>query len=97
MSTFDGALSYFSFSVSFSLSPSLLTELPASSSVISELHGSPKESLGMPGVWIAAASQNAFDTGAGISVLLTYATFMSRASGIVRYSFLIPITNNLVR
>ncbi|THD25303.1 Sodium-and chloride-dependent GABA transporter ine [Fasciola hepatica] len=54
------------------------------------------QSLAMPGVWIAAASQNAFDTGAGISVLLTYATFMSRSSGIVRYSFLIPITNNLV-
>ncbi|VDP74589.1 unnamed protein product [Echinostoma caproni] len=53
-------------------------------------------SLGIPGVWIAAASQNAFDTGAGMSVLLTYATFMSRSSGIVRYSLLIPITNNLV-
>ncbi|OON22216.1 hypothetical protein X801_01882, partial [Opisthorchis viverrini] len=44
------------------------------------------ESFAEPGLWIAAASQNAFDTGAGLSVLFTYATYMSRSAGITKYS-----------
>ncbi|VDP34889.1 unnamed protein product [Schistosoma mattheei] len=47
-------------------------------------------------MWIAAAGQNAFDTNAGMAVLATYSTFMSRDSRIVSYSFLIPIVNNVV-
>ncbi|KAH8853662.1 putative sodium-dependent transporter [Schistosoma japonicum] len=49
-----------------------------------------------PSMWIAAAGQNAFDTNAGMAVLATYSTFMSRDSRIISYSFLIPIVNNLV-
>ncbi|CAH8475282.1 unnamed protein product [Schistosoma bovis] len=49
-----------------------------------------------PSMWIAAAGQNAFDTNAGMAVLATYSTFMSRDSRIVSYSFLIPIVNNVV-
>ncbi|KER23160.1 hypothetical protein T265_08892 [Opisthorchis viverrini] len=55
------------------------------------------ESFADPGLWIAAASQNAFDTGAGLSVLFTYATYMSRSAGITKYSVFIPMMNNLVR
>ncbi|CAH8444570.1 unnamed protein product [Schistosoma turkestanicum] len=49
-----------------------------------------------PSMWIAAAGQNAFDTNAGMAVLATYSTFMSRESRIVSYSLLIPIVNNVV-
>ncbi|CAH8566800.1 unnamed protein product [Dicrocoelium dendriticum] len=54
------------------------------------------DSLAQPNLWIAAAGQNAFDTGAGLSNLLCYATYMPRSAGIVRYSFIIPALNNLV-
>ncbi|TGZ70046.1 hypothetical protein CRM22_003410 [Opisthorchis felineus] len=54
------------------------------------------ESFAEPGLWIAAASQNAFDTGAGLSVLFTYATYMSRSASITKYSVFIPMMNNLV-
>ncbi|KAF5399170.1 Sodium-and chloride-dependent GABA transporter ine [Paragonimus heterotremus] len=53
-------------------------------------------SFAQPDLWIAAAGQNAFDTGAGMSVLLVYATYMDRSVGIVRYSVLIPVINNIV-
>ncbi|CAH8475202.1 unnamed protein product [Schistosoma bovis] len=54
-------------------------------------------SLKDPEMWIAAASQNAFDTGAGIGALATFAAFMSRQRGAVRYGTIIPMLNNLVR
>ncbi|CAL8102018.1 unnamed protein product [Calicophoron daubneyi] len=54
------------------------------------------ESLAMPGLWIAAAGQNAFDTGAGMSVLMTYAAFTGRSASITKYSIFIPLVNNLV-
>ncbi|KAG5449897.1 putative sodium-dependent transporter [Clonorchis sinensis] len=54
------------------------------------------ESFAEPGLWIAAASQNAFDTGAGLSVLFTYATYMGRSASITKYSVFIPMMNNLV-
>ncbi|TGZ70038.1 hypothetical protein CRM22_003410 [Opisthorchis felineus] len=54
------------------------------------------ESFTQPSLWIAAASQNAFDTGAGLSVLLTYATYMGRSASITKYSLFIPMMNNLV-
>ncbi|KAF5395903.1 hypothetical protein PHET_11332, partial [Paragonimus heterotremus] len=53
-------------------------------------------SFAQPGLWIAAAAQNAFDTGAGMSMLLVYATYMDRSAGVVRYSMLISAMNNLV-
>ncbi|CAH8447561.1 unnamed protein product [Heterobilharzia americana] len=53
-------------------------------------------SITSPSLWIAAAGQNAFDTGSGMAIMATYSTFMSRDSRIVSYSFLIPIINNLV-
>ncbi|KAF8566072.1 hypothetical protein P879_07884 [Paragonimus westermani] len=55
------------------------------------------ESLANPGLWIAAAGQNAFDTSCGMASLMTYATFMGRSASIVRYSVTIPLINNLVR
>ncbi|KAA3680851.1 uncharacterized protein DEA37_0009750 [Paragonimus westermani] len=53
-------------------------------------------SFAQPSLWIAAAGQNAFDTGAGMSLLLVYATYMDRSVGIVRYSVFIPVINNIV-
>ncbi|KAF8566332.1 hypothetical protein P879_07788, partial [Paragonimus westermani] len=54
------------------------------------------ESFANPGLWIAAAGQNAFDTSCGMASLMTYATFMGRSASIVRYSVTIPLINNLV-
>lgn len=55
------------------------------------------ESFGKPRVWVDALSQNAFDTGAGLGLMVPYSSFMTRNHGIVRYATLIPATNNLVR
>ncbi|CAL8102015.1 unnamed protein product [Calicophoron daubneyi] len=56
----------------------------------------PEESFAIPGLWIAAAGQNAFDTGAGMSVLMTYAAFTGRSASITKYSIFIPLVNNLL-
>ncbi|VDP66560.1 unnamed protein product [Echinostoma caproni] len=53
-------------------------------------------SLADSSLWIAAASQNAFDTGAGMALLMTYAMYVGHEAKIVHYSTFIPITNNLV-
>ncbi|THD25080.1 Sodium dependent neurotransmitter transporter [Fasciola hepatica] len=53
-------------------------------------------SLADSSLWIAAASQNAFDTGAGMALLMTYAIYVGRDAKVVHYSALIPMTNNLV-
>ncbi|PVD32527.1 hypothetical protein C0Q70_07967 [Pomacea canaliculata] len=54
------------------------------------------ESFGDPRVWVDALSQNAFDTGAGMGLMIPYSTFMTRHNGIVRYATFLPILNNLV-
>ncbi|KAK3590468.1 hypothetical protein CHS0354_000334 [Potamilus streckersoni] len=54
------------------------------------------ESFGKPRVWVDAVSQNAFDTGAGMGLLVPYSTFMTQNHGVVKYSYFIPAVNNLV-
>jgi SNF family Na+-dependent transporter len=55
------------------------------------------ETLKRPSLWIDAASQNAFDTGAGTGIFVAYAAYMAKNTPVVKYSFFIPILNNLVR
>ncbi|MDT0632524.1 sodium-dependent transporter [Rubrivirga litoralis] len=52
--------------------------------------------LASPAVWLEALTQNAWDTGAGWGLILTYAAYMRREDGIVRNAVLTGVGNNLV-
>lgn len=49
-----------------------------------------------PKIWVEALTQNAWDTGAGWGLFLTYATYMSTKQGIVKNAFLTGIGNNTI-
>ena len=49
-----------------------------------------------PKIWIAALTQNAFDTGAGWGLFLTYAAYMKAEHGTVKNAFITGIGNNTV-
>ena len=52
--------------------------------------------LRRPGIWVDALAQNAFDTGAGFGLFLTYAIYIRKKYGIVKNAFTTAIGNNLV-
>jgi neurotransmitter:Na+ symporter, NSS family len=52
--------------------------------------------LGNPKVWLDALTQNAWDTGAGWGLFLTYAAYMKTEHGTVRNAFITGIGNNTV-
>lgn len=52
--------------------------------------------LSEPKIWIEALTQNAWDTGAGWGLFLTYAAYMSTKQGIVKNAFLTGIGNNII-
>ncbi|XP_077990757.1 putative sodium-dependent transporter HI_0736 [Glandiceps talaboti] len=52
--------------------------------------------LATPQIWIDAASQNAFDTGAGWGLMTSYAAFMTKDNAILKLSLAIPLGNNLI-
>uniref|UniRef100_A0A1I8HEX3 AA_permease domain-containing protein n=1 Tax=Macrostomum lignano TaxID=282301 RepID=A0A1I8HEX3_9PLAT len=52
--------------------------------------------LKTPGCGVDSASQNAFDTGAAMGLIVPYATYMTRKNGVVRFSMFIPTMNNFV-
>jgi NSS family neurotransmitter:Na+ symporter len=52
--------------------------------------------LGDPKIWLNALTQNAWDTGAGWGLFLTYAAYMKKQHGIVGNAFLTGIGNNTV-
>jgi NSS family neurotransmitter:Na+ symporter len=52
--------------------------------------------LGTPRVWLDALTQNAWDTGAGWGLFLTYAAYMKRSHGTVGNAFLTGIGNNTI-
>lgn len=54
------------------------------------------DSFGEPRLWVDALSQNAFDTGAGMGLMIPYASFMTINNNIVKYGILIPSINNLI-
>ena len=49
-----------------------------------------------PKLWLEALTQNAWDTGAGWGLFLTYAIYIRRRYGIVKNAFATAIGNNLV-
>ena len=52
--------------------------------------------LGNPKVWLAALTQNAWDTGAGWGLFITYAAYMKKEHGVVKNAFITGIGNNTV-
>ncbi|XP_060592093.1 uncharacterized sodium-dependent transporter YocR-like [Ruditapes philippinarum] len=54
------------------------------------------ESFKEPRLWVDAMSQNAFDTGAGMGLMIPYSAYMTKKNGIVKYGHLVPSINNLV-
>jgi NSS family neurotransmitter:Na+ symporter len=52
--------------------------------------------LAAPKTWLEALTQNAWDTGAGWGLILTYAAYMHREHGVVRNAFLTGVGNNTV-
>lgn len=49
-----------------------------------------------PEVWLQALTQNAWDTGAGWGLILTYGAYMQREHGVVKSAFITGVGNNLV-
>ncbi|KAF8561760.1 hypothetical protein P879_09443, partial [Paragonimus westermani] len=49
-----------------------------------------------PSLWVQAASQNAFDTGAAMALFISYSAYFTRKNGAVRFGTLIPLVNNTV-
>jgi SNF family Na+-dependent transporter len=70
--------------------------LPYAGNGIIHLFSPSWESLKSSKLWIDAASQNAWDTSAGVGLFLTYATFMKRSHGAVQLGSLTPFFNNIV-
>lgn len=54
------------------------------------------DQLGTPRIWLDALTQNAWDTGAGWGLFLTYAAYMKKEHGAVGNAFLTGIGNNTV-
>lgn len=52
--------------------------------------------LARPEIWLEALTQNAWDTGAGWGLILTYAAYMQSRHGVVTNAFITGIGNNLV-
>jgi NSS family neurotransmitter:Na+ symporter len=52
--------------------------------------------LARPEVWLEALTQNAWDTGAGWGLILTYGAYMQSRHGVVQNAFLTGIGNNVV-
>ncbi|MBN2010649.1 sodium-dependent transporter [candidate division KSB1 bacterium] len=49
-----------------------------------------------PKIWLEALTQNAWDTGAGWGLLLTYAAYLKKEHGVVKSAFITGIGNNTV-
>jgi NSS family neurotransmitter:Na+ symporter len=54
------------------------------------------DQLLQPRIWLEALTQNAWDTGAGWGLLLTYATYLRKKEGVVRNAFITGIGNNTI-
>lgn len=52
--------------------------------------------LKSPNLWLDALTQNAWDTGAGWGLILTYAAYMRKQHGVVQNAFITGIGNNIV-
>jgi len=70
--------------------------LPGSFEGIKYLFTPDWDQLKQPRIWLAALTQNAWDTGAGWGLFLTYAAYMQVKHGSVKNAFITGIGNNIV-
>ena len=54
------------------------------------------DTLASPQIWLEALTQNAWDTGAGWGLILTYGAYMQHKHGVVKNAFITGIGNNMV-
>lgn len=70
--------------------------LPGSGAGLSFLFTPQLDLLARPSIWLEALTQNAWDTGAGWGLILTYGAYMQRRHGVVKNAFITGIGNNVV-
>jgi NSS family neurotransmitter:Na+ symporter len=70
--------------------------LPGASAGLAYLFTPDWSTLASPTVWLEALTQNAWDTGAGWGLILTYAAYMRREDGVFRNAVLTGVGNNTV-
>lgn len=70
--------------------------LPGSWDGIAFLFTPDWSTLSKPSLWLEALTQNAWDTGAGWGLILTYGAYMQSKHGIVKNSIITGVGNNLV-
>jgi len=70
--------------------------LPGAMSGISYLFTPDWGQLRDPRIWLEALTQNAWDTGAGWGLFLTYAIYIRKRYGLIKIAFTTAIGNNLV-
>ncbi|MEX0822662.1 MAG: sodium-dependent transporter [Rhodothermales bacterium] len=70
--------------------------LPGSADGLAFLFTPQLDLLTRPSIWLEALTQNAWDTGAGWGLILTYGAYMQRRHGIVKNAFITGIGNNVV-
>ncbi len=70
--------------------------LPGSSAGIAYLFRIEWAQLGTPEIWLQALTQNAWDTGAGWGLFLSYATYMHARHGTVKNAFITGFGNNII-
>ncbi len=70
--------------------------LPGASDGLSYLFSVDWSALGNPRLWVAALTQNAWDTGAGWGLVLCYAAYLREREDTVLNAFIIPTANNII-
>lgn len=70
--------------------------LPGASAGLAYLFAPDLSVMADPKTWLEALTQNAWDTGAGWGLILTYAAYMKREHGVVRNAVLTGVGNNTV-
>ena len=70
--------------------------LPGAGEGIAYLFTPDWSTLGSASTWLEALTQNAWDTGAGWGLILTYAAYMRKEDGVVRNAVLTGVGNNTV-
>jgi len=70
--------------------------LPGSGAGLAFLFTPQFDLLLRPSLWLEALTQNAWDTGAGWGLILTYGAYMQRQHGVVKNAFITGIGNNII-
>jgi NSS family neurotransmitter:Na+ symporter len=70
--------------------------LPGASAGLDYFYGVDWERLGDANIWLQALTQNAWDTGAGWGLVLTYAAYMRSDEDTALNGFILPAANNFV-